>query len=628
MFVKSDIRKVTIAVEKDLRTEVYLALGRAGIVHLTGLEERNSSADGGLRDEEALTKEIVSGSEYALKALSMEPEEAGAPARIFSAHADIQFISETKKIIERVVRLRTRIREASEAVDRCIEFANALGQMGIDPVAIGKARLVRTIFGTVDRVEWDVPSSARFRITRVNRYVFGIALPADLSGMLQFLEGHGFTDESDHLRPVPLESLKKRSNDLRHRSEVLTGYLERLKEERGPVLQQLYGAYRIREDTLKAARMSLLSTNAIFISGWMDIRDKERLAGILQGICGKRFLISDRKVPGAPVRLRNMRLFKPFELLVKTMGMPSNTDIDPTPLAAITFVLMFGFMFGDLGQGLILLLAGVMLKSLVRKKPHGELGQAGGILIACGGAAAVCGLLYGSVFSSEHIVPALWFHPTEHIMRLFFVTILMGVVIIMAGLCAHIVNSFLNGDCTEAFLEKRGLAVLVLYAAIVIFALRYRAGARLPTAWEISIFIGLPLALFSLKGVLGPALFNSPKPHSISEYVIETLMEIMEIGLGFFANTVSFIRIGAFALSHAGLSIVTYTLASMADPGMKSAGAVIIIVVGNIFIIGFESLICGIQSMRLEYYEFFSKFFEGEGVVFAPFTLPEKASEA
>ena len=134
-------------------------------------------------------------------------------------------------------------------------------------------------------------------------------------------------------------------------------------------------------------------------------------------------------------------------------------------------------------------------------------------------------------------------------------------------------------------------------------------------------FIGLPLILFSLRGVIGPLLFRSAKPKSISEYIIETVMDIVEIALSMFANTISFIRVGAFALSHAGLSIVTYTLAGMADPSMKSVGAITIIVIGNIFIIGFEGLICGIQSMRLEYYEFFSKFFQGDGVVFSPFTL-------
>jgi V/A-type H+-transporting ATPase subunit I len=104
-------------------------------------------------------------------------------------------------------------------------------------------------------------------------------------------------------------------------------------------------------------------------------------------------------------------------------------------------------------------------------------------------------------------------------------------------------------------------------------------------------------------------------------------MDIVEIALGLFANTISFIRVGAFALSHAGLSIVTYTLAGMADPTLRSAGAVLIVIIGNVFIIGFEGLICGIQSMRLEYYEFFSKFFQGDGVAFRPFTLKAKAAE-
>ena len=212
-------------------------------------------------------------------------------------------------------------------------------------------------------------------------------------------------------------------------------------------------------------------------------------------------------------------------------------------------------------------------------------------------------------------------------MKLFAVTILMGVVFILAGLCVNIINSILNADYTEALLEKRGLAILILYAAIVLFALNYQRTGQSPAIWEISAFIILPLILFSLRGVLGPVLFQSAKPHSISEYIIETVMDIVEIALGLFANTISFIRVGAFALSHAGLSIVTYTLAGMADPAMKSAGAIIIIVIGNIFIIGFEGLICGIQSMRLEYYEFFSKFFKGDGVVFSPFTLKAKASE-
>jgi V/A-type H+-transporting ATPase subunit I len=416
-------------------------------------------------------------------------------------------------------------------------------------------------------------------------------------------------------------------DNLRRREEVIKKYLNHLKEESGQVLQELNRAYSAYGEMLKVMRMSLFSAKAMFITGWMDIKNREQLLTILRGICGNKFILSERKDPDAPVRLLNIRLFKPFELLVKTMGMPSNREIDPTPLAAITFVLMFGLMFGDLGQGLVIVLCGILLKKYGRKKAKEDLAQAGGILIACGLSAAICGLLYGSVFSSERIMPALWFHPTKHIMKLFAFTILMGVFFIAAGLIVNILNCIFNADYTEALLEKRGLVVLVIYAFIVIAAVNYQAKGRIPAMWEISMFIGLPLILFSLRGVIGPVLFRSTRPHSISEYIIETVMDIVEIALSMFANTISFIRVGAFALSHAGLSIVTYTLAGMADPSMKSTGAIIIIITGNIFIIGFEGLICGIQSMRLEYYEFFSKFFKGEGIIFSPFTLKVKASE-
>ena len=212
-------------------------------------------------------------------------------------------------------------------------------------------------------------------------------------------------------------------------------------------------------------------------------------------------------------------------------------------------------------------------------------------------------------------------------MKLFMTTILIGVVFIMTGLLVNIINNILNADYAEAFLEKKGLAILVIYTAIILFAVNYQRSGQVPALWKISVFVILPLTLFALRGVIGPAFFHQESPHSASEYIIETVMEIVETGLSLFANTISFIRVGAFALSHAGLSIVTYTLAGIADPGLQSAGAILIIITGNIFIIGFEGLICGIQSMRLEYYEFFSKFFQGDGVVFSPFTLKAQASE-
>lgn len=627
VFVKSDIRRVTIALEKIHYHEVSLELGKAGFIHLCRPRDSAPGAmkDTGLRDEETKSREILSGIEYALNALHIEPGEAGIPGSTPDTGRDAAFVRATRLILERVQSLRSRIREESAILAGRRTSLEALNRMGIDPVTIQKARLAHMVFGTVEITDWIPPARGGFVLARAGGYVFGASLAPDLPRMARFLSGHGFIDRSGDLAGATREGLVHREETLRHRLGILDKYLEGLQVRTGQTLKTLHGVYSGYGEILGALRMALFSSKAMFLSGWMDIQDKPRLLTILKGICSDRFVavVSDRRDPDAPVRLMNLRILRPFELLVKTMGMPANSEIDPTPLAAVTFVLMFGLMFGDLGQGLVLALAGFMLKRGAQKEgqPQGTRGQLGGMLIICGISAGVCGMLYGSVFSSEHIVPALWFHPMKHIMGLFAVTILMGALFIAAGLGVNIINCLLNADYSGAFLEKRGVAVLVLYASAVLMAARYAKNGQGPAPWETGVFIILPLVVFSLRGVLGPVLFHVPPPRSMAEYAVETVVDMLEIGITMLANTISFIRVGAFALSHAGLSIVTFTLAGMADPALKSLSAITIIIFGNIFIIGFEGLICGIQSMRLEYYEFFSKFFRGDGVAFTPFTL-------
>lgn len=627
MFVKSDIRKITVAVEKDRASDVYLALGRAGIVHLSRYSGKDTPSANVSATEESLVRDIVAATDVVLHALQLAPQEAYLREKPLEPHSDAILATGYRKTIERAVRVLARLQKETENAARQITYAEVLGSMGADSGILKNTPFLKMTFGTVEEAAWETPIKRPFRLARAGSYVLGLAHPQYDSEMFEFLKTRGFVNLSADVRDVGLESLKKRKSNLIRRREAIDAYLERLKKDKEQEIKDLNSAYRGYDEVLKAKRLSQFSARAVFITGWMDAADREKLVAVLRVVCGNRFVVSEKKDPNAPVRLLNLRWLRPFELLVKTMGIPANSEIDPTPLAAVTFVLMFGLMFGDLGQGGILAAGGWFLRRFGKKKAKDELEQAGGILIVCGLFAALCGWLYGSVFSYEHLLPALWFHPTAHIMKLFGMTILMGAVFIMVGLGVNILNSILNTDYAEAFLEKRGLAVLILYVSILVFAVRYVMTGRMPAAWAIAVFAGLPLVLFSLRGVLGTALFHIEKIHSLPEYVVETVMEIVEIFLGLFANTISFIRVGAFALSHAGLSIVTYTLAGMADPALKSAGAILIIVVGNIFIIGFEGLICGIQSMRLEYYEFFNKFFRGDGVVFSPFTLKAKASE-
>jgi vacuolar-type H+-ATPase subunit I/STV1 len=627
MFIKSDIRKVTIALEKTLGHEVYVRLGRAGIIHLACLQAGDVVTDSELVAEEGRTRDILAGSGFALNALQIEAGEELISDKARDTGPDVALTSKAKRIIERLQRLRTRLQEKVAVVTEQLEYAAVLSQMGIDPGAIKKTRLVRMVFGLVTDAVPDLPDDDRFIIAETGHYLFGAALPQAEPQMLRLLKKYSFIDKSADISGASYDDLKRREAALWHRLEVLDQYTDGLRKNMGQVLLKLYHAYKGYEEVLKAMRRASFSAKAMFITGWMDAKDKIRLVTILREICGERFIVSDERDPDAPVRLINIRMFKPFELIVKTMGMPANSEIDPTPLAAVTFVLVFGLMFGDLGQGLVLSITGLVLKFIAKKKDRENLGQAGSILFVCGLWAAFCGILYGSLFSSEHLIPALWIHPAGNIMELFSVTIFLGAVVIVVGLCINIINAFINADYPEAFLEKKGMAILILYVAIVLFTVRYMSQRQAPAPWEIAAFIFLPLVAFALRGVLGPLFFRAQRPHDVGEYVTETVMDVVEIALGMFANTISFIRVGAFALAHAGLSIVTYTLAGMADPGLKSFTAITILVAGNIFIIGFEGLICGIQSMRLEYYEFFSKFYKGDGVVFSPFVLKTKMAE-
>jgi vacuolar-type H+-ATPase subunit I/STV1 len=627
MFVKSDIRKVTIAIEKDLGHEVYVRLGREGIIHLARLKAGDALTDAGIVAEEGRTRDILAGSGFVLNALQIEVGEDFVPEKMRDTDRDAVLVSNAKKIMERLQRMNKRIQKEAAIVAEQLEYAGALSRMGIDPGAIKKARLVRTVFGEVPDTVCTWPAEGPFIVAATGRYVFGAAMPQMADRMFQFLRGCGFIDKTADISGVSLEGLKAREYDLRCRLKVLDQYTDGFRKETGTTLKQLYHSYKGYEEVLKAMRPSAFSAKAMFIMGWVDARDRQRLISILREICGERFIVSDERDPDAPVRLMNIRLFKPFELIVKLMGMPANSEIDPTPLAAVTFILVFGLMFGDLGQGLVLAMAGLILKYLVKTKDREDLDQAGGILSVCGLWAAFCGILYGSVFSSEYLIPALWIHPAENIMGLFSVTILLGAVVIVVGLSVNIVNALINANYPEAFLGKKGMAILILYGAIVFFAIRYASHRQAPGPWEIGAFIVLPLTVFSLRGVLGPVLFQRAWPHDLAEYATETVMEIVEIALSLLANTLSFARVGAFALSHAGLGIATYTLAGMADPALESPASIAVLVAGNIFIIGFEGLICVIQSMRLEYYEFFSKFFRGDGVVFSPFVLKANISE-
>jgi V/A-type H+-transporting ATPase subunit I len=246
------------------------------------------------------------------------------------------------------------------------------------------------------------------------------------------------------------------------------------------------------------------------------------------------------------------------------------------------------------------------------------------VLSVCGASSILFGFFYGSIFSYEELLTAWWLRPMQDKATLLKVVLGFGIGMISLGLIINIINRISERRYFEGVLSQYGVVGFIFYWGAIGLALRYfEEGAQAVTTGRVLLFVVLPLLLLMFREPLHMLFTRRPATAgSIAEAVFEGLMDVMEAVLSFLANTVSFIRVGAFALSHAGLSLAVF---SVADLVRESAGGTFwawtVIVCGNALIIALEGLVVTIQTVRLEYYEFFSKFFSGEGQAFRPLTI-------
>jgi len=643
--MKARIRKIVVGVNRNRVQEVVYELGLESLVHLEAWDASSSeAASAAYADIESRVGSVLLRVEKIFDDLNIAAYPAAAgrngPA-VFSTDidADSALLDSISDEIGSIRDLRAKyLAETESLLIRLDDAADAGALLGSAALA-ARMKLCRRAFGVV-RDGADASGSGvtgEFYIRQSGRYVLGISLPGHADEMTGFLLKLGYEGREEMLseylsspdapgRIRMRETLEGMKRDLQKQEERFTA---RIDEIRGS-LARIHAAYSALKSSIGAMKGFLQTGETRFINGWMDIDDLDRLVSALERTCGRDFFIrvftgeeTRRMRARAPVRLKNPRFFRAFEMIVRNAGIPGSSEIDPTPVAALAYLLMFGVMFGDIGQGLVLVIAGLAMRIIAaRKKLRAFYRDGGTVLAAAGISAALFGVLYGSVFSNERLVPALWFHPMAHIMDLFFAAIMMGASFITLGIVMNVINLCRERKYFEAALGRRGMLGFVVYAGSVFLAVRFIAAGTAPRALELALVLGLPAGIFLARNVAAYLFQGAASlfPNGVFEYMVESLVELMEMFSGFLGSSVSFIRAGAFALSHAGLSIAVYTLAKIAGPPL-SAGALVVIVTGNIFIILLEGLVCGIQSMRLEYYEFFSRFFRGDGVEFAPFSF-------
>ena len=377
-------------------------------------------------------------------------------------------------------------------------------------------------------------------------------------------------------------------------------------------------------DIRKLAACTPGDTNTFYIlCGWMTEKDALAFQKDIQNDEKIFCLMEDQKAPATqkpPTKLRNPKLFKPFEMYVKMYGLPAYNEMDPTWFVAITYSFIFGAMFGDVGQGLVLFLGGLFLYKTKNMDLAG--------IISCAGVFSVFfGFMYGSFFGFEAVLKAIWLKPMNQMMdvplvgrlnAVFVIAIGFGMFIILICMVFNIINSIRRGDTEKTWFDSNAVAGLVFYGSIVLTIGLFISGKKLPAAAILVIMFGVPLLLMFLKEPLTNLVEKKSKilPEQKGMFFVQSFFELFEVLLSYLSNTLSFLRIGAFAVSHAAMMEVVLMLAGATNGGNPNW---IVVVLGNIFVCAMEGLIVGIQVLRLEYYEIFSRFYAGNGREFKPF---------
>jgi len=431
-----------------------------------------------------------------------------------------------------------------------------------------------------------------------------------------------------------VSSLEDEVRELDTRKAELSNELRETQQEVVKELQMLREKVSLALVILKAQLLYARGSRSYLIQGWVPKDRVEALEKeVLRVTEGRaRFDISEPEMIEdvrqgklkIPILFNNPYLIRPFETVVFNYGTQNYKEVDVTPFVAVSFLLMFGMMFGDVGHGAVLFGLGYLLFS----KFYQFLDYAI-IVMECGVSSIIFGLLYGSVFGVEHWIPALWFRPAENINYFMTIAGILGMVMISGGIVLNIINSFRLKDYASGILGHYGIVGGMFYWTAIGLGLKYAIYGKLGVSTEVLIvLLGLPLGVMFFREPLEHIFFSAHKhgekvfPSGVLMFLLESAIDTADVVVHYVAGTVSFLRTAAFALAHGGLMVAIFTLTDMLS-NVTGSGLwqSLVIIFGNVLVIALEGMVVSIQTVRLEYYEFFTKFFKGGGERFQPLKL-------
>jgi V/A-type H+-transporting ATPase subunit I len=408
----------------------------------------------------------------------------------------------------------------------------------------------------------------------------------------------------------------------RSRIDAIAAELAGIAQKERETLEEAYRFYRRVSGAFEIRRYAAHTEESFYLIGW--IPEKER--GPFEEAFGRwkevNFILIDEEEQEAmpeftpPTKLKNNALFRPFEPFVAMYGLPAYNEIDPTPLVAFSYPLIFGVMFGDIGHALLLLLAGVLMYRLKGM-------WIGKVLCYCAAGSALFGLIYGSVFGDEHLLPGFKvLESSEAIFSILSVTIYAGAGLVALSVILNILNGIRQRDWEKILFGPASVTGIVMYAGIVFAVLPFLGFGVSPfPAPVLAAMVALPTAVIFFKEPITHLFERKPVrfEEGFGGFFIASFFELFDVFLSFITNSISFLRVGAYAIAHASLMEVVFNMATAPDGSRNIA----VLIAGNLIVAGLEAVLVAIQVLRLEYYEIFGRFFSGAGKAYKPLGMEE-----
>ena len=668
LFTEPMQQVVAVVLDHDVDA-VTKELLRLGLLHFVNITE----VDGDVSSQvESITPKIAEAGITEIRrriegflAMIQEKPPSGEDLKVENLQAvDLE---ETNKVLDNLAASVQKVRDRQSARQQEIlrlediwrqlqmfgnlsELVEARSQYSYLSVETGSIR--SSLLGSFEQALGELPNvTMQMGVQENQTLLLLITMKRDEGVLDRILDKFGWTDvrlprELSGKKDQVQQELEQKLKAAKEEQEQLQSQVNTLIRERLESLKGLWSNLRLNELYTRVQSFFSKTARTVIFSGWLPSSRRSELSSAIRRVTeGHCYLewqrgreVSKEHPARVPVQMHNPKFLSPFQMLVTNYSIPEYGSIDPTPLVAVAYLIMFGLMFGDAGHGAVLLLLGALGSFLYRG------GRAGvrnllQLVAYCGAAAVIAGILFGSYFGMQWFAP-LWFDYhgvvaghgggglVTDIYGILVITIYFGIAVIALGLVLNWINCVAKGRWFRLIFDKGGLIGGWIYAAGIYAAMYFvrHDYKQLPDLDLLILVLGIPVLLLTVKPVLEYLLHKPRKPFTLFtpvDFFMEWIVEILEIFSGYLANTLSFMRVAGLGIAHVSLMIAFFSIAEMVggSSGGYTVGSYLVLIAGNVLVILLEGLSAGIQSLRLNYYEFFSKYFSGSGRAYAPVTL-------